>query len=123
MLQYFYRESRKEDDTDSVSTMRMMNKKGIKKALLACVALMAVMALLLCGCSKSDSDNDKDSGNKKNPGSSKEPVQETVTSTDLVEQATAMYGDLLSLYKDVVSGESKSYNLGTYIFAFTSLFS
>ncbi len=87
-----------------MSKMRMFTKINMKKLLLSCVALMAAMALLLCGCGKSE---DKD--DKKGSGNAKDPVEEVVTSTGLVEQATAMYGDIVTLYKNVLSGDSKLY--------------
>lgn len=72
---------------------RMSMKKSLRKRLLACVALIAVMAMLLCGC-----------GKKGGSGSGR------ATSADgAVSTATALYGDIIDLCKKMLNGQGDMY--------------
>lgn len=70
--------------------------------LLVCVALMAAMALLLCGCNNNSGKNDKDDKDDKN-------VTQVEDSADLLDRTTSLYGDVLSIYKEAFSGDMDAY--------------
>lgn len=80
--------------------MRM--RTNFKKMLLVCVALMAAMALLLCGCNNNSGKNDKDDKDDKN-------VTQVEDSADLLDRTTSLYGDVLSIYKEAFSGDMDAY--------------
>ena len=80
--------------------MRM--RTNFKKMLLVCVALMAAMALLLCGCNNNSGKNDKDDKDDKN-------VTQGEDSVDLLDRTTSLYGDVLSIYKEALSGDMDAY--------------
>ena len=80
--------------------MRM--RTNFKKMLLVCVALMAAMALLLCGCNNNSGKNDKDDKDDKN-------VTQVEDSADLLDRTTSLYGDVLSIYKEALSGDMGAY--------------
>lgn len=81
----------------------MLTKMNFKKVLLVCVALMAAMALLLCGCSNNNSDK-KSKNDKGEQGAVQ--VEEPA---DLLDRTTSLYGDVLTLYKDALSGDMDTY--------------
>lgn len=70
--------------------------------LLVCVALMAAMALLLCGCNNNSGKNDKDDKDDKN-------VTQVEDSADLLDRTTSLYGDVLSIYKEAFGGDMDAY--------------
>lgn len=80
--------------------MRM--RTNFKKMLLVCVALMAAMALLLCGCNNNSGKNDKDDKDDKN-------ATQVEDSADLLDRTTSLYGDVLSIYKEALSGDMDAY--------------